>query len=233
MNRNKFLALAMAGAMTLAASVPAFAEDNNTTQVTLTVSGRNSYTMTVPAKTALDSAGAVTELTGGIKITDGDLADGKKLTVTATSQNDWALTATGAETTIAYALYSDEAAETEATGWEFTQEEANAAGGATAKVYAKPDADALNAAKSGEYSDVITFTAAVEDEVTEVSFSITKDGATGCYTVTKGTTWNSFLCNGAGSQYMSDQIVDSSGRSVKENEAIIAESYSVMSFDGM
>lgn len=231
MNRNKFLALAMAGAMTLATAVPAYATGSSgTTEVSLTLSPKNTYTLTVPAKTALNSDGTVTELTNGIKITDGDLADGKKLTVTATSQNSWALTAEDVDTTISYALYSDDAAETGATSWEFTQAEANADEGTTKSVYAKPDATALSAAKSGEYSDVITFTAAVEDEVTYVSFSITKDGATNYYTVTSGTTWSGFLSSGAGAQYANDKITNGSGNSVNENAVIVAGSYSVVSY---
>ena len=195
MNRNKFLALTMAGAMTLAAATPVFAENKTgTTTVSLVVAApapTNEYTMTVAAKTALDSEGAVTELTGGIKITDGDLEEGKKLTVTAESQNDWTLKADGVTTGIGYALYSDEAAETEATSWEFTQAEAKE--GATKAVYAKADATDVADAAAGTYSDTITFTAAVEDAVTGVTFTI--DGAS--YTVDEGTTWAQFI-EGAG-----------------------------------
>ena len=189
MKRNRFLALAMAGAMTLTASVPAFAADGSgTTEVSLTVAPKNTYTLTVPAATTLDSDGEATQLSGGIKITGGDLEDGKKLTVTATSDSEWKMSATGKETSIGYALYSD-AGTTEATTWEFTQAEANAADGATKAVYAKADAEDLAAAASGSYSDVITFTAEVADAVTGVTFTL--NGAS--YTVNEGTTWAQFI----------------------------------------
>ena len=175
MIKNRFLALAVAVAVMAGTAVPAFAESSNTTTVSLTVAPTNTYTMTVPAKTTLDSEGAVTELTNGIKITNGDLADGKKLTVTATSQNSWTLTADGETTGISYALYSDSTAATAATSWEFTQAEANAAAGATKKVYAKVNATDVGAAKPGEYSDVITFTAAVENVTTISTVTLNKN----------------------------------------------------------
>ena len=174
MIKNRFLALAVAVAVMAGTAVPAFAESSNTTTVSLTVAPTNTYTMTVPAKTTLDSEGAVTELTNGIKITNGDLADGKKLTVTATSQNSWTLTAEGVTGGIGYTLYSD-AGTTEATSWEFTQAEANAAAGATKKVYAKVNTTDVGTAKPGEYSDVITFTATVENVTTISTVTLNKN----------------------------------------------------------
>ncbi len=165
MNKNKILAIAMASAMmtgTLATAVPVFAADNTTT-VSVTVAPKNTYTMTVPANTTLNSDGTAKELTNGIKITDGTLEEGKKLIVTATSTTGWEMTATGLDTTIGYGLYYDEAAETEATSWEFTQEEANNAGGSTKNVYVKANTADIENAAAGTYSDVITFTAEVKD----------------------------------------------------------------------
>ena len=68
MNKNKILAIAMASAMmtgTLATAVPVFAADNTTT-VSVTVAPKNTYTMTVPANTTLNSDGTAKELTNGI-----------------------------------------------------------------------------------------------------------------------------------------------------------------------
>ncbi len=161
MIKNKFLALAMAAAMTLATAVPAFATGNETT-VSITVAPKNNYTMTVPSATTLNSDGTATALSGGIQITNGDLEEGKKITVTATSANNWNMTASGVDTTIGYGLYSDSAAETAATTWEFTEEEANTGTtGATKNVYAKANATDVTKAASGTYSDVITFEAEV------------------------------------------------------------------------
>ena len=70
MNKNKILAIAMAGAMmtgTLATAVPVFAAENSTTTVSLDVEPpKNTYTMTVPANTTLNSDGTAKELTNGI-----------------------------------------------------------------------------------------------------------------------------------------------------------------------
>ena len=187
MRQKRLLALAMAGAMmtgTLATAVPVFAaESSGTTKVSLTVEPKNTYTMTVPANTKLSSAGTATQLTGGIKITDGTLEDGKKLTVTAKSANSWKMKADSATTQIGYTLYSDEG-KTAATSWEFTQEEANKDSGTTRDVYAKANADDVSSAASGEYSDVITFTGGVVDAVTtktvtlNSSNSFSADGVT-------------------------------------------------------
>ncbi len=188
MIKNKFLALAMAAAaaMTLATAVPAFAD--NTTTVSLTVAPKNTYTMTVPSATNLDSTGEATELAGGIQITGGDLAEGKKITVKASSAADWKMSAEGKTTTISYSLYSDEGT-TSATTWEFSQAEANAANGATKAVYAKANATDVANAASGTYSDVITFTAKVESATPMVSFTF-EDGS---YQVKQGTTWSEFV----------------------------------------
>lgn len=163
MNKNKFLALAMAGAMmtgTLATAVPVLAEDDNTTKVSLTVAQKNTYTMTVPAATELGNEGEITQLTNGISITNGTLEDGMKLTVTAESKNDWYMVTSDSSTTkIGYTLYSDEGT-TEAKSWAFSQTDAN--NGAKKDVYAKANKDDVAKAGAGTYSDVITFNAKVE-----------------------------------------------------------------------
>ncbi len=238
MIKNKFLALTMAAAMTLATAVPAFAADGSgTTTVSLTVAPKNTYTMTVPSATPLDSTGEATQLTGGIKITDGTLENDKKLTVTATSKNDWYMVTTESDvsTKIGYALYSD-AGTTAATIWEFTKEQANADGGATKDVYAKANADDLKAAASGVYSDVITFTAKVESATPMVSFNI--DGSQ--YSVAVGTTWSQFVA-GDGSSFLkiSGNNVEQSNRSgffvftdspfakVNASDVITAQAYAI------
>lgn len=164
MIKNKFLALAMACAMTLVAAVPAFAD---TTTVSLIVAPTNNYTLTVPSATTLDSTGKATELTGGIQITGGDLAEGKKITVTADS-DDWKMSASGVNTTIGYGLYANSTDNTTTTSWDFSKTEANAVNGTTKAVYAKANADDVEKAASGTYTDVITFTAALDNAGTAV-----------------------------------------------------------------
>ncbi len=171
MIKNKFLALAMAAAMTLATAVPAFAEQSGTTTVSLTIEApSNTYTLTVPANTELNSDGTAKQLTGGIKITEGALQDGKKITVTAESENKWEMVAADAavKTKIGYGLYANSTDNTTTTSWDFSQTDANAESGTTKNVYAKANTTDVNAAKAGEYSDVITFTAALDNAGTAV-----------------------------------------------------------------
>ncbi len=192
MIKNKFLALAMAAAMTLATAVPAFA-DNETT-VSLTVPEWNTYTLTVPADTELNIDGTAKQLSGGIKITGGNLMEGKKLTVTAESAHEWKMTASGVETKISYSLYSNSNAATSATTWEFTRDEANAESGTTKDVYAKANTDEMYEAASGVYSDVITFTAKVESAAPQVTFTLDISGGNyQSYSVDEGTTWRDFI----------------------------------------
>ncbi len=232
MIKNKFLALAMACAMTLATAVPAFATGNTTT-VSLTVAPTNTYTMKVPAAMPLDSTGEATALSGGIQITNGDLEEGKKLTVTAESANEWKMTAEGKTTTIRYSLYSD-AGTTAATTWEFEKDEAK--NGTTKAVYAKANADDLKAAASGTYSDVITFTATLGDAVNMVSFTV--NGAE-C-SVAEGTTWSEFVAGQgssvvaieAGSVVLADDhskvVTDETGIMVSPHAVITGQYYTVM-----
>lgn len=196
MRSKRALALAMAGAMmagAFATAMPVMAE-GNTTQVTLTVAPKNTYTMTVPATTTLDLSGSVTALQNGVTISsDNDMADGYAVNVTASSENDWKLkSSSGTNTnTIGYTLYSDSAGTVEmdgkgttrgykldiydgtstisttaAKGLWFTAEDANHADGTVKNVYAKVNTDDIEKAASGDYTDTITFTAEVGKTVT-------------------------------------------------------------------
>ena len=171
MRHKKLMAMALAAAMmtgTFAAGVPALAteaDNKNQTTISVTVAPRNTYTLSVPATTEISADGSATQLTNGITITNGELAEGKKLTVTASTTSGWKMSADDVGTTIGYALYSD-AGTTAATSWEFSQEEANKENGTTKDVYAKATAEDLKTAKAGTYSDVITFEASVEDAET-------------------------------------------------------------------
>lgn len=139
--------------------------DGMTTTISVVIEPKNTYVLTVPATTIISSDGASTELSGGIKITDGDLADDKVVTVTATTTSDWKMSTNDEKITtkIVYGLYASETDSQKTTSWTFTQTEANATDGTTKEVYAKASADDLKSAKVGTYSDTITFTASVVD----------------------------------------------------------------------
>ena len=186
MELKKLASLALAGALTMgllpALSSPALAAD-----------GETSYTFTIPSTLSVANSGW--NATDGISAT-GSLADGKKLTVTATSANNWALKS--GENTIGYNLatatgtYSSTA---QPASWEFTElsdTATNKAMGIIVEDYTDKPA--------GTYQDTVTFTASVEDNL--VSFTVKRVGgsypnfADGNYTVAPGTTWQQFIQSG-------------------------------------
>ena len=122
----------------------------------------NQYTLTVPAETILAYDGSAVELTNGLTVSDGDLEDGKRVTVTATSAGNWKLSAAGAETTIRYGLYASSGDTKTTTSWEFYKSEA-ANTGTTKNIYSKITTSDYENAEAGDYSDTITFTAKVVD----------------------------------------------------------------------
>ena len=193
MKQQKLLAFMMAGAMlagSFATGASVLAE--NTTTVSLTVEPKNTYTLTVPSATTVAADGTVTALANGLKVSDGTLADGKKVSVTASSGHEWNLVdATGAVSTkIGYGLYAEEAAATNVTSWEFSKDEANADGGTTKQIYLKPVADDISKAKAATYTDTITFQAVVGDAAVASQVSFTINGTS--YSMDAGTTWSTF-----------------------------------------
>ena len=93
--KKRILSLALAGALTLgllpAFSSPALATDGSTT----------TYTLTIPSTLTVANSGW--NATDGISAT-GTLASGKKLTVTATSANSWALKQQDGSETVSYTI---------------------------------------------------------------------------------------------------------------------------------
>ena len=157
--KKRILSLALAGALTLgllpAFSSPALAADGDTT-----------YTLTIPS--TLNVANSGWNATDGISAT-GTLESGKKLTVTASSENSWALKQQDGSETVSYTM--KEASEGEAkTAWEFTALPGNATLGIDVADYSTKPA--------GTYQDTVTFTAKVEDAVTTrtVTFNTATDG---------------------------------------------------------
>lgn len=117
-----------------------------------------SYILTIPSTlTVADKGWNAT--TDGISAT-GTLADGKKLTVTASSANNWALKQQDGNETVSYTMKetADGAAK---TAWEFTTLPGSATLGIDVADYSSKPA--------GIYQDTVTFTAKVESASTPVT----------------------------------------------------------------
>ena len=146
--KKRIFSLALAGALTLgllpAFSSPALAADGDTT-----------YTLTIPSTLSVANSGW--NATGGISAT-GTLATGKKLTVTASSANSWALKS--GENSVGYTLTTAEGG-SQTTDWEFT-ELSDTATTKTMGIIVENYDDK----PAGTYQDTVTFTAKVEDAVT-------------------------------------------------------------------
>ena len=144
MKLKKLASLALAGALTLgllpALSSPALAADADTT-----------YTLTIPS--TLTVSGSGWNATDGISAT-GTLESGKKLTVTVSSANSWALKSD--DNSVGYKL-ATASSDTEATtSWEFTE----LSDTATTKPMGIIVED-YSTKPAGTYTDTVTFTASV------------------------------------------------------------------------
>ena len=142
--RTKVLSWLLSLALTLgllpALSSPALAD------------GGTSYTLTIPS--TLTVSGSGWNATGGISAT-GTLATGKKLTVTASSANNWALKS--GDNSVGYTLTTAEGG-SQTTDWEFT-ELSDTATTKTMGIIVENYDDK----PAGTYQDTVTFTAAVEN----------------------------------------------------------------------
>ena len=165
--KKRILSLALAGAMTLGLmpgmSMTALAAENST-----------DYTLTIPATLSVANAGwnATTGITAKVK--DGDTFDtGKKLTVTAASTNNWALTSgdnsVGYNLATATGTYSSTATP---ASWEFSADELNATSGTNKDMGII--VDDYSSKPAGTYQDTVTFTAKVETAGPQLhSFTLT------------------------------------------------------------
>ena len=146
--KKRILSIALAGALTLgllpALSSPALAADADTT-----------YIITIPSTLTVADKGW--NATDGISAT-GTLANGKKLTVTASSANSFKLKSGNNE--VGYTLTTAEGG-SQTTSWEFTELSSTAT---------KKDMGIIvedySSKPAGTYTDTVTFTAKVEDAVT-------------------------------------------------------------------
>ena len=114
--------------------------------------GGSDYTVTIPA--TLTVSGSGWNDAGGISVT-GTLETNKKLTVTASSDGEYALVSGGNKVAYTLAAASGGA---ETTAWEFTALPGSATLGIIVEDYSSKPA--------GTYTDTVTFTAKVEDAVT-------------------------------------------------------------------
>ena len=139
--KKRLLSLALAATMALGL-MPGMS-------MTALADGTTSYTLTIPS--ALTVANSGWNATDGISAT-GTLESGKKLTVTASSGNSWALKQQGGNETVGYTMKetSDGAAK---TAWEFTTLPGSATLGIDVADYSTKPA--------GTYQDTVTFTASV------------------------------------------------------------------------
>ena len=175
MKLKKLASLALAGALTLGL-LPAFSSP------ALAADGDTSYTLTIPSTLSVANSGW--NATDGISAT-GTLADGKKLTVTASSANGWALKS--GDNSVGYKL-ATASSDTEATtSWEFTE----LSNTATIKPMGIIMED-YSSKPAGTYTDTVTFTASVEDA--RHLYSITLTGPYSNFTLVmefyEGDTWN-------------------------------------------
>ncbi|MBE6874876.1 MAG: hypothetical protein E7493_13385 [Ruminococcus albus] len=115
---------------------------------TVTIGKSSDYTITIPATFDIKNSGW-NEI-GDISAS-GTLENGKKLVVTATSANDWALRSGENEVRYEMMNYEDDSAP--ATSWEFTDLPASQSIGINVEEYrGKP---------AGSYTDTVTFSASV------------------------------------------------------------------------
>lgn len=143
--KKRILSLALAGTMTFGLmpgmTMTALADGSTTT----------SYTLTIPSTLTVANSGW--NATDGISAT-GTLESGKKLTVTATSLNNWALKTD--DNSVGYKMATASTDTTATTSWEFTE----LSNTATTKAMGIIVED-YSTKPAGTYQDTVTFTASV------------------------------------------------------------------------
>ena len=173
MKFKRIAALTMTGALLGSLCTGAFAEENqNQTILTLSVADPydSDYVMTIPTDLTITSDGF--NALSGLKVahnpekTETTFDPNKKVTVTATSGNEWQLKATGVADGIGYKLKAADTDKNATTSWEFTSAEITNDG--TTKPLGV-DVESYENAEAGEYTDTITFTAKVESTAVAVT----------------------------------------------------------------
>jgi len=146
--KKRIFSLALAGALTLGL-LPAFSSP------ALAADGDTSYTLTIPSTLSVANSGW--NATDGISAT-GTLATGKKLTVTATSGDEFALVNQSDNTQkVGYTLATASTDTTATTSWTFDSLSSTAATQPMGIIVENYDDK-----PAGTYTDTVTFTAKVE-----------------------------------------------------------------------
>lgn len=169
MKKNKFLALAMAGAMlvgSLITATPVLAEGSNTTTINLKIA-EPTYDLVIPSTLDVTASG-YTAFADGVTIRNLESGtDVSSIDVTAAStKNDWNLV-NSKDNKISYKLVAGDAQTTEKTTYSFTNTTAmtTSTGQNIACGVNVSETDYVYAA-AGDYSDTITWTAEVQKKKT-------------------------------------------------------------------
>ena len=153
--KKRLLSLALAATMALGLM--------SGMSMTALADGDTSYTLTIPSTLSVANSGW--NATDGITATR-TLASGKKLTVTASSANNWALKS--GDNSVGYTLTTAEGG-SQTTDWEFT-ELSDTATTKTMGIIVENYDDK----PAGTYQDTVTFTAKVEEPAVIKTLTIKK-----------------------------------------------------------
>lgn len=156
---KKLLTLVLAAMMLCSVSVTAFAADldegNNVGTMTVSYGVAEGYVVTIPADVSVSTAGVETTLSASSVL----LPDGKTLTVSVASTNNFNLEYAGSQ--IPYTVSVGETKQTSAT---FTALSitSGTTSGSVKLTFKTTDADIAKATKSGNHTDTLTFTCGVK-----------------------------------------------------------------------
>lgn len=146
MKKRRIAAALLAGAMLMSTTAPAFA-GNDTSSV--------DYTLTIPSTLTVSDKGW-NALNGGIKASAENFDSTKKLTVTASSTNNFKLKSGNNE--VSYTLKNSNDDSSATTSWEFDSGDLSGNG---KTINAGIDVEDYSSKPAGTYQDTVTFTASV------------------------------------------------------------------------
>ena len=155
---KKLLILVLAVVMLCSVSITAFAadldEDNKVGTITVSYGVAEGYVVTIPSDVNVSTAGVETSLSASSVL----IPDGKTLTVSITSANNFALAYAGS--TIPYTVSVGEVEQTAASFTALSIASGTTSGNVTL-TFKTTDDDIASATKSGSHTDTLTFTCAV------------------------------------------------------------------------
>ena len=155
---KKLLILVLAVVMLCSVSVTAFAadldEDNKVGTVTVSYGVAEGYVVAIPTDVIVSTAGVEASLSASSVL----IPDGKTLTVSVTSANNFTLAYAGS--TIPYTVSVGEVEQTAASFTALSLASGTTSGDVTL-TFKTTEEDVANATKSGSHTDTLTFTCAV------------------------------------------------------------------------